>query len=48
MLTAIRKNGLTLAIFACATTGLVALTQYLTEDQIKLQEQSSYFQCLTK
>ncbi|NWK19381.1 electron transport complex subunit RsxG, partial [Vibrio parahaemolyticus] len=26
MLTAIRKNGLTLAIFACATTGLVALT----------------------
>lgn len=39
MLNAIRKNGLTLAIFACATTGLVAATQYLTKDQIKLQEQ---------
>ena len=36
MLTAIRKNGLTLAIFACATTGLVAFTQYLTKDQIKI------------
>ncbi|POB70208.1 electron transport complex subunit RsxG, partial [Vibrio vulnificus] len=34
MLNAIRKNGLTLAIFACATTGLVAMTQYLTKDQI--------------
>lgn len=39
MLNAIRKNGLTLAIFACATTGLVAATQYLTKDQIKQQEQ---------
>ncbi|EJT1340590.1 electron transport complex subunit RsxG [Vibrio vulnificus] len=39
MLNAIRKNGLTLAIFACATTGLVAITQYLTKDQITLQEQ---------
>ncbi|MCA3927963.1 electron transport complex subunit RsxG [Vibrio vulnificus] len=39
MLNAIRKNGLTLAIFACATTGLVAMTQYLTKDQITLQEQ---------
>ncbi|EGQ9973772.1 electron transport complex subunit RsxG [Vibrio vulnificus] len=39
MLNAIRKNGLTLAIFACATTGLVAMTQYLTKDQITLQKQ---------
>ncbi|MDK9736686.1 electron transport complex subunit RsxG [Vibrio sp. D404a] len=39
MLNAIRKNGLTLAIFACASTGLVAVTHYLTKDQIKQQEQ---------
>lgn len=48
MLTAIRKNGLTLAIFACATTGLVALTQYLTEDQIKLQEQKQLLSVLNQ
>ncbi|CAH8199950.1 electron transport complex subunit RsxG [Vibrio aestuarianus] len=40
MLTAIRKNGLILAIFACASTGVVALTQYLTEEQISRQEQA--------
>jgi Na+-translocating ferredoxin:NAD+ oxidoreductase subunit G len=39
MLTAIRKNGLTLAIFACAATGLVALTSYFTHDEIEKQEQ---------
>lgn len=39
MLNAIRKNGLTLAIFACASTGVVALTQYLTKDQIQHQQQ---------
>ncbi len=39
MLTAIRNNGLTLAIFACVTTGLVAVTQYLTQDQIKKEQQ---------
>lgn len=39
MLTAIRNNGLILAIFACASTGVVALTQYLTKDQITKQEQ---------
>lgn len=40
MLNAIRKNGLTLAIFACASTGVVALTQYLTKDQILQQERA--------
>ncbi|MEF1310139.1 electron transport complex subunit RsxG [Vibrio mytili] len=48
MLTAIRKNGLTLAIFACATTGLVALTQYLTEDQIQHQEQKQLLSVLNQ
>ncbi|CAE6892838.1 electron transport complex subunit RsxG [Vibrio sp. B1FLJ16] len=48
MLTAIRKNGLTLAIFACATTGLVALTQYLTEDQIKMQERKQLLSVLNQ
>ncbi|MGF1694945.1 electron transport complex subunit RsxG [Vibrio lamellibrachiae] len=38
MLAAIRKNGLTLAIFACATTGLVAVTHHLTKDTIRQQE----------
>ncbi|MFC5078154.1 Electron transport complex protein RnfG [Vibrio thalassae] len=40
MLNAIRKNGLTLAIFACASTGVVAVTQYLTKDQIVRQERA--------
>ncbi|MGR5179160.1 electron transport complex subunit RsxG [Vibrio mediterranei] len=40
MLNAIRKNGLTLAIFACASTGVVAVTQYLTKDQILRQERA--------
>ncbi len=39
MLKAIRKNGLTLALFACASTGLVAITNALTEDQIDHQQQ---------
>ncbi|MGF1741599.1 electron transport complex subunit RsxG [Vibrio profundum] len=39
MINAIRKNGLVLAIFASVSTGLVALTHYLTEDQINHQEQ---------
>ncbi|NOI68479.1 electron transport complex subunit RsxG [Vibrio sp. 99-8-1] len=38
MLTAMKKNGATLAIFACACTGLVAVTQYLTKDTIHAQE----------
>jgi electron transport complex protein RnfG len=40
MLTAIRKNGLTLALFACVTTGVVAVTHYLTQDKIQLQQQA--------
>ncbi|MBA5762015.1 electron transport complex subunit RsxG [Vibrio sp. 404] len=48
MLKAIRKNGLVLAIFACASTGLVALTQYLTKDQIKLQEQAQLLSVLNQ
>ncbi|WP_367987022.1 electron transport complex subunit RsxG [Vibrio sp. NTOU-M3] len=48
MLNAIRKNGVTLAIFACASTGLVALTQYLTQDQIKLQEQKQLLSVLNQ
>ncbi|MDV7103121.1 electron transport complex subunit RsxG [Vibrio sp. TH_r3] len=39
MLTAIRNNGATLAVFACACTGLVALTHYFTQDTILKQEQ---------
>ena len=39
MLTAIRKNGATLAIFACASAGLVAVTNFLTKDQILYQQQ---------
>ncbi|MGB2078171.1 MAG: electron transport complex subunit RsxG [Vibrio sp.] len=39
MLQSIQKNGLRLAIFAIGTTALVALTNALTEDQIKAQEQ---------
>ncbi|EDP58193.1 electron transport complex subunit RsxG [Vibrio sp. AND4] len=48
MLTAIRKNGLSLAIFACATTGLVALTQFLTKDQIRFQEQKQLLSVLNQ
>ncbi|ANU37085.1 electron transport complex subunit RsxG [Vibrio scophthalmi] len=48
MLNAIRKNGVTLAIFACASTGLVALTQYLTKDQIQLQEQKQLLSVLNQ
>jgi len=38
MLTAIKNNGTTLAIFAFACTGLVAITHYLTQDTILQQE----------
>ena len=48
MLNAIRKNGLTLAIFACASTGLVAVTHYLTKDQIKQQEQAQLLSVLNQ
>ncbi|MDA0146995.1 electron transport complex subunit RsxG [Vibrio sp. LaRot3] len=48
MLNAIRKNGATLALFACASTGLVALTQYLTKDQIHQQEQAQLLSVLNQ
>ncbi|GAK86607.1 electron transport complex protein RnfG [Vibrio ponticus] len=48
MLNAIRKNGVVLAIFACASTGLVALTQYLTKDQIQIQEQKQLLSVLNQ
>lgn len=46
MLTAIRKNGLILAVFACVSTGLVALTYALTAEQIQQQEQKQLLQVL--
>ncbi len=48
MLNAIKKNGLILAIFACASTGLVAVTHYLTKDQIKQQEQAQLLSVLNQ
>lgn len=48
MIQAIKNNGLTLAIFACASTGLVAVTQYLTKDQIKRQEQTQLLSVLNQ
>ncbi|TKE99957.1 electron transport complex subunit RsxG [Vibrio kanaloae] len=48
MLNAIKKNGLVLAIFACASTGLVAVTHYLTQDQIKQQEQAQLLSVLNQ
>lgn len=48
MLKAIRKNGLTLAIFACVSTGLVAVTQYFTQDQIKNQEREQLLSVLNQ
>jgi electron transport complex protein RnfG len=48
MLNAMRKNGLVLAIFACASTGLVAVTHYLTRDQIKQQEQAHLLSVLNQ
>ncbi|MEH0666529.1 electron transport complex subunit RsxG [Vibrio scophthalmi] len=48
MLNAIRNNGAILAIFACASTGLVALTHYLTADQIQRQEQAQLLSVLNQ
>ena len=48
MLNAIRKNGAVLAVFACASTGVVALTNYLTKDQIQLQEQKQLLSVLNQ
>ncbi|MDW6003468.1 electron transport complex subunit RsxG [Vibrio mangrovi] len=46
MLTAIRKNGLILAVFACASTGVVATTHYLTQNRIEQQEQKQLLSIL--
>lgn len=48
MFNAIRKNGLTLAIFACASTGLVAITQYFTHTQIQQQEKQQLLSTLSQ
>ncbi|SJL82745.1 electron transport complex subunit RsxG [Vibrio palustris] len=48
MLNAIRKNGTILAIFACASTGVVALTNYLTQDKIQEQEQAQLLSILNQ
>jgi len=48
MLNVIRKNGVVLAVFACASTGLVALTHYLTKDQIHQQEQAQLLSVLNQ
>ncbi|MGF1745582.1 electron transport complex subunit RsxG [Vibrio minamisatsumaniensis] len=48
MLKTIKKNGLVLAIFACASTGLVAVTDYLTKDKIKQQEQAQLLSILNQ
>lgn len=48
MLNAIRKNGAVLAMFACASTGVVALTNYLTQDRIQQQEQKQLLSVLNQ
>lgn len=48
MLNAIRKNGVILAVFACASTGVVALTHYLTQDKIQRQEQQQLLSVLNQ
>jgi len=48
MFTAIRKNGFILAVFACVSTGVVAITHQLTENQIKEQEKSQLLSVLNQ
>jgi electron transport complex protein RnfG len=48
MLTAIRNNGLILAIFACLSTGLVALTYALTASRIQAQEEAQLMSVLNQ
>lgn len=48
MLTAIRKNGVMLALFACATTGLVAITHALTKNQIAQQQKAQLLSVLNQ
>ncbi len=46
MLAAIKKNGVMLALFACATTGLVAITSALTEQRIADQQKAQLLSVL--
>ncbi len=48
MLTAIRKNGAILAIFACVSTGVVAITHQLTASQIEKQERKQLLSVLNQ
>jgi len=48
MLTAIRKNGVMLALFACATTGVVAVTHSLTEQTIADQQKAQLLRILNQ
>ncbi|KUI99856.1 electron transport complex subunit RsxG [Vibrio sp. MEBiC08052] len=48
MLTAIRKNGVILAVFACVSTGVVAITHYLTQNRIEQQEQQQLLSILAQ
>lgn len=48
MLTAIRKNGLILATFACVSTGVVAITHQLTQNQIQRQERQQLLSVLNQ
>jgi len=48
MFTAIKKNGLILATFACVSTGVVAITHQLTENQIERQEKAQLLSILNQ
>ncbi|MBD1559254.1 electron transport complex subunit RsxG [Vibrio sp. S9_S30] len=48
MLNAIKKNGAVLAMFACASTGLVAITNALTKSTIQEQEQAQLMSVLNE
>lgn len=48
MLNAIKKNGAVLAVFACASTGLVAITNALTASTIQEQEQAQLMSVLNE
>lgn len=48
MLTAIRNNGLILAVFACLSTGLVALTYALTATRIQGSEEAQLMSVLNQ
>ncbi|WP_428772043.1 electron transport complex subunit RsxG [Vibrio sp.] len=48
MFNAIKNNGLILAIFACVSTGMVAVTYYLTADTIAKQQQAQLLSVLNQ